>query len=253
LRNWGTGMSWDRISNWIGWIGVATLAVQLVKLFGLVLSLYGPIEWIIDLVEDAIPLLTQWLNIQFGLDLNGFEIMSMSVAISGTMIVVSSIATKAPMKTIYIFRFFLIPYALFVIILAIIVQVITPFMELRAFHGACKANPFQELYGNDCVELGPQLRFLETFFGGQVEGGLTEGENAAGMPLMLSIIALLLVATLAVIVFFFKRLRVNKLLRRIVVAILSAVALALGSAAVAVAKGDATWDEIKIDWTAGFQ
>lgn len=246
-------MSWDKISNWIGWIGVAALAIQLVKLFGIVLSLYGPVEYLMDLFEDAIPLLTQWLNMQLGLDLNGFEIMCISVAISGTMVVASSIATRAPMQTIYIFRFLLIPYALLVITAAIIVQVITPFMELQGFHAACKANPFPKLYGNNCVELDPQLRFLETFYGGQPEGGLTDGEAEAGLPLILSITALFVVAVLAVIVFFFKRLRVNKLLRRIVVAIVSAVALALGSAGVAIATGEATLDEVQIDWMSGFQ
>ena len=225
-------MSWETIRGWLGAFGVTFLIAQLVKLFGLLAELLGPIEYVMAMFADVFPWLADWLNITLGWSLNGMDIMAASVALSASFIIVSAISTSAPMKTIYVFRFMLIPYAFIVIGLAIFIQVITPFYELGAFHEGCRSAGTGEIYGSGCAESARQLRFLDTFFGSDDDSQLTQAESDSGIGLLLSLLWIALaLPVLAVIIFFFKRLRVNKLLKRVTLAIASSAAIIIASAA----------------------
>lgn len=221
-------------------LGVGFLATQLVKLIGVALTLFGPAQWIAGLFEGIFPLIAKFFTINLGWDINGLDIMAASVAISGTLIVASSITTKEAMSTIYLFRFFMIPYALFIITLAIVVQVITPFTELATFTNACSNGDMaSRFYGSSCSELS-----LDDLFGGG-----NSDEFDSGMGFVLSALYLILVLPLiAVIVFFFKRLSVNRLLRRVVIAVGAALALVAVSTGIALVTGEVTYAELGNEW-----
>lgn len=237
-------MGWETIRNWIGTVGVAILIAQLVKLFGILAELFGPIAEVIAIFSDFFPWLAGLLSISLGIDINGMDIMAGSVALSATFILISAISASAPMKTIYVFRFMLIPYALIVIALAIFIQVLTPFVELGGFHNSCRADGTGEIYGSTCVESARQLRYLDTFFGSENMDNLSSAESDAGIGLLLAILWIALVLpVIAVIVFFFKRLRVNKLLRRVVVSVASAAGIIIASTAIEVYTSDLTVEE----------
>ena len=245
-------MSWETLRGWLGAAGVTFLIAQLVKLFGLLAELLGPIEYVMAMFADVFPWLADWLNITFGWSLNGMDIMAASVALSASFIIISAISTSAPMKTIYVFRFFLIPYAFIVIGLAIFIQVITPFFELGAFHNDCRTAGQGEIYGSTCQESARQLRFLDTFFGTEEDANLTQAESDAGIGLILSLLWIALaLPVIAVIVFFFKRLRVNKLLKRVAIAVASSAAIIIASAAWQIYTTDMTVEDALYEMFAG--
>jgi len=172
------------------------------------------------------------------------DIMAFAMVISGTLIVWSSVARSEAMKTRYVFRFLLIPYALIVIVVAIVVQVSTPIVELNAFNASCKAQVEDaNFYGSRCEDMQRQLKFWDSSYEVPVvegEAALNESsdDDLTGVSFILALLYLALVLPLiSLVVFFFKRLSVNKLLRRVAIAAGSAIGLSLASAAYAGALG----------------
>lgn len=221
-------------------VGVGFLAMQLVKLIGVVFTLLGPLKWISSLFEGIFPYLAKFFAFSFGWSINGLDVMAVSIAVSGTCIVASSIATHGAMGTKYIFRFLMIPYAFLIIILAIVVQVMTPMVELGTFHEACRTG--QEaagFYGSACSEMTAQLAFFDGIFGEAASSVSAEAsDDEAGLSFIFALLYLILVLPLvAVIVFFFKRLSINKLLKRVSLAIVAAIGLSLASAGIAMVTG----------------
>ena len=153
------------------------------------------------------------------------------------------------MGTKYIFRFFMIPYAFIVILFAIAVQVITPIVEINHFNSQCKSGIENvSFYGSSCTEITGQLAMWDNTFGDEVPPSVVDpvaeppGELAApvetnddaGLSFFLSIAYLAgILPLIALFGFFFKRLSVNKLLKRVVIAGGSAAGLAIASAAYA--------------------
>ena len=279
---------WQVLRSISDTLGVGFLAMQLIKLIGMVFALVGPLKFVSSLFEGIFPLIASFFKINFGLTVNGLDVMAVAIAMSGTLIVWSSVAREEAMGTRYIFRFFMIPYAFLVIIFAIVVQVTTPIVEINQFNGQCKKGAAEaSFYGSSCGEMTRQLAFWDNTFGDEpadetpfeMSGDLSAleeipaeafddpavaqrlleemgAEDLAGPPMEDSgafdladgssdddmtgasfIIALLyLIAVLpliSVIVFFFKRLSINKLLKRVVIAGGSAAGLAIASAAYA--------------------
>lgn len=226
-------------------IGVGFLATQLVKLVGVALALFGPAKWVAGLFEGVFPFIAKFFTINLGWDINGLDIMAASVAISGTLIVASSITTKEAMSTIYIFRFFMIPYALIIIALAIVVQVITPFTELVTFADACSnGDEVSAFYGSKCNEMPLQDMFTSST---DVDGETTM--NNSGLGFILSALYLVTILPLiAILVFFFKRLSVNRLLRRVVIAVGAAIGIVIFSTGFALVTGEVTMAELGAEW-----
>ena len=226
---------WKLARSFSDIMGVGILATQLVKLIGFTIVLVGPVLWVTEFFEGLYPFIANLFNISLGLNINGLDIMSVSIALSGTLIVASSIATKEAMSTKYVFRFLMIPYAFLIIALAIFVQVITPFVELTSFNDDCSAgDTLASFYGSSCSDMAAQLSF---FNGDTAASGAGQ---ASGTGFILSMVYLVLILpVLAVLVFFFKRLSVNRMLRRVCVAAGSAIALVAASAAYAATVGDA--------------
>lgn len=246
---------WQFLRSISDTLGVGFLAMQLIKLIGMVFSLVGPIKFISSVFAGFFPLIANFFKISFGWTINGLDVMAVAIALSGTLIVWSSVAREEAMGTRYIFRFFMIPYAFLVIVFAIIVQVTTPIVEINQFNGQCKANAAEaSFYGSSCTEMDRQLAFWDDTFGDDPEDmedqmsvpiptdnmieEETEEEDWTGLSFILALIYLAVILPfISLLVFFFKRLSVNRLLKRVVIAGGSAVGLALASAAYASAFG----------------
>jgi len=226
---------WQLLRSLSDTLGVGFLAMQLIKLIGMAFAVVGPLKFISSLFAGIFPFIANFFKINFGWSINGLDVMSVSIAVSGTLIVASSIATKDAMSTKYFWRFLLIPYALLVIVIAILVQIATPFAEIFTFGEACRSSAEQtaSFYGSTCDEMTPQLNF---FLGADpnIEAGDIPPPEADGIGFGLSIAYLVgLLPLIAVGIFFFKRLSVNRLLKRVAIAAGSAIGLVLASAAFA--------------------
>lgn len=280
---------WQFLRSISDTLGVGFLAMQLIKLIGMVFSLVGPLKFVSSLFEGIFPVIASFFKINFGLTVNGLDVMAVAIALSGTLIVWSSVAREEAMGTRYIFRFFMIPYAFLVIIFAIVVQVTTPIVEINQFNGQCKSGVAEaSFYGSSCNEMTRQLAFWDDTFGDEpiedVATDLPEGladldeipaeafedpavaqrllddlaidedpsspplaeevavtetetyedDDLTGVSFIIALLYLIAVLPLiSVIVFFFKRLSINKLLKRVVIAGGSAGGLAIASAAYA--------------------
>lgn len=238
---------WSFLRSISDTLGVGFLIMQLVKLIGMVFTLVGPLKFVSSLFAGIFPLIANFFKISFGWTINGLDVMAMAIALSGTLIVWSSVAREEAMGTRYIFRFFMIPYAFLVIILAIVVQVTTPIVEINTFNSSCKQQAAEaSFYGSSCEEMTRQLGFWDETFGDapvpETPVDSTEiaadDEDLTGVSFILALVYLTLILPLiSLFVFFFKRLSVNKLLKRVMIAGGSAIGLALASAAYASAFG----------------
>ncbi len=229
-------------------LGVGFLIMQLIKLIGMLFTLVGPLKFVSSLFAGLFPIIANFFKFTFGWTINGLDVMAMAIALSGTLIVWSSVAREEAMGTRYIFRFFMIPYAFIVIILAIVIQVTTPIVEINAFNSSCKQQTAEaSFYGSSCEEMTRQLAFWDETFGDTpvpdpavpVETEtVSDADDLTGASFIIALLYLVLFLPLiSIFVFFFKRLSVNKLLKRVVIAAGSAVGLALASAAYASAFG----------------
>jgi len=236
---------WQFLRSISDTLGVGFLIMQLIKLIGMVYTLVGPLKVVSGFFAGLFPLIASFFKISFGWTINGLDVMAAAIALSGTLIVWSSVAREEAMGTRYIFRFFMIPYAFLVVILAIVVQVTTPIVEINKFNASCK-QPVTEasFYGSSCEEMTKQLDFWDEMFGDTPVSEdpaapvKSESEDFTGVSFFLAMVYLVLILPLiSIFVFFFKRLSVNKLLKRVVIAAGSAVGLALASAAYASAFG----------------
>ena len=240
---------WQVLRSISDTLGVGFLIMQLIKLIGMVFTLIGPLKFISSLFAGIFPLIANFFKISFGWTINGLDVMAVAIAVSGTLIVWSSVAREEAMGTKYIFRFFLIPYAFLVILFAIAVQVITPIVEINHFNSQCKAGIEDvSFYGSSCAEMTGQLAMWDDTFGDEVPPPVVDpvadpqneppapakSDDDAGLSFFLSIAYLAgILPLIALFVFFFKRLSVNKLLKRVVIAGGSAAGLAIASAAYA--------------------
>lgn len=279
---------WSFLRSISDTLGVGFLAMQLIKLIGMVFSLVGPLKFISSMFAGIFPLIASFFKINFGITINGLDVMAIAIAASGTLIVWSSVARHEAMGTRYIFRFFMIPYAFLVILFAIVVQVTTPIVEINQFNSQCKSGTQEaSFYGSSCQEMTRQLAFWDDTFGDdpvdeawveEVEGmvsdleeippeafsdpdfareyaeeierevmasipeateettsdSVDEDDDLTGVSFFLAMIYLIAILPLiSLFVFFFKRLSVNKLLKRVLIAGGSAVGLAVASAAYA--------------------
>ncbi|MEL7040149.1 MAG: hypothetical protein AAGL90_01420 [Pseudomonadota bacterium] len=220
-------------------LGVGFLIMQLVKLIGTFFTIVGPLKFLSSMFAGIFPVIANFLKDYLGLTVNGMDVMSVSIAVSGTLIVASSVATKTAMTTQYFWRFLLIPYALIVIVFAILVQIATPMVEVSTFGEACRARSDDPgtFYGSSCGEMVAQLNFLLGPDPNTAPGELPV-PAANGIGFGLSVLYLIvLLPLIAVVIFFFKRLSVNKLLARVLVAAGSAIGLTMASYAYASAYG----------------
>ncbi|MHA7858656.1 MAG: hypothetical protein ACX94D_11275 [Henriciella sp.] len=240
---------WQVLRSISDTLGVGFLIMQLIKLIGMVFTLIGPLKFISSLFAGIFPLIASFFKISFGWTINGLDVMAVAIAVSGTLIVWSSVAREEAMGTKYIFRFFMIPYAFLVILFAIAVQVITPIVEINHFNSQCKAGIEDvSFYGSSCAEMTGQLAMWDDTFGDEVPPPVVDpvadpqneppapakSDDDAGLSFFLSIAYLAgILPLIALFVFFFKRLSVNKLLKRVVIAGGSAAGLAIASAAYA--------------------
>ena len=248
---------WQFLRSISDTLGVGFLAMQLIKLIGMVFSLVGPLKFISSMFAGIFPVIGSFFRISFGWTINGLDVMAMAIALSGTLIVWSSVARKEALGTRYFFRFFMIPYALIVIVLAIVVQVATPIVEINQFNGQCKTETVDaSFYGSSCSEMRPQLAFWDETFGDDplvetdpnaaaaaasemVAAEMNdEADDFIGLSFILALLYLAVVLPfVSLLVFFFKRLSINRLLKRVTIAGGSAIGLALASAAYASAFG----------------
>ncbi|MEL6857485.1 MAG: hypothetical protein AAFO74_03815 [Pseudomonadota bacterium] len=246
---------WQMLRSISDTLGVGFLIMQLIKLIGMVFALVGPLKFISSLFEGIFPVIASFFKVNFGWTINGLDVMAIAIAMSGTLIVWSSVARHEAMHTRYIFRFFMIPYAFLVILVAIVVQVTTPIVEINHFNSQCKgAVEDVSFYGSDCQEMSRQLAFWDETFGDapidppivtepdlalpetseMPDPVINEDEDFTGISFFLAMMYLILVLPIiSLFVFFFKRLSVNKLLKRVAIAGGSAGGLALASAAYA--------------------
>lgn len=237
---------WQFLRSISDTLGVGFLIMQLIKLIGMVFTLVGPLKFVSSLFEGLFPIIANFFKISFGWTINGLDVMAIAIALSGTLIVWSSVAREEAMGTRYIFRFFMIPYAFIVIILAIVVQVTTPIVEINAFNSNCK-QPVTEasFYGSSCEEMTRQLAFWNDTFGDTPVAEtpletetVSDADDLTGASFIIALLYLVFVLPLiSIFVFFFKRLSVNKLLKRVTIAAGSAAGLAAASAAYASAFG----------------
>lgn len=229
---------WQVLRSLSDTFGVGFLAMQLVKFVGMFVTLVGPLKFISSLFAGIFPVIAKFFKFNFGWTINGLDVMAVSIAISGTLIIASSIATKGAMSTKYFWRFLLIPYALLVITIAVVVQITTPIAELYQFGETCGAEVTEAktFYGSTCTEMAPQLRML----GDDVAPLDPEDPSpeTSGILFWLTLgYLIILLPLVAVVIFFFKRLSVNKLLKRVVFAVGSALGLVALSAAISSAFG----------------
>ena len=291
---------WQFLRSISDTLGVGFLAMQLIKLIGMVFSLVGPLKFISSIFAGIFPLIASFFKSNFGISINGLDVMAIAIAASGTLIVWSSVARHEAMGTRYIFRFFMIPYAFLVILFAIVVQVTTPIVEINQFNSQCKSGiEDASFYGSSCDEMTRQLAFWDDSFGdapideewiqdmpipsdldeippeafsapdfarayaeevrqdaldlaeaaAQEQAAAIEERTIAeeapdadddltGISFILALVYLIAILPLiSLFVFFFKRLSVNRLLKRVLIAGGSAVGLAVASAAYASAFG----------------
>lgn len=271
---------WQLLRSISDTLGVGFLIMQLIKLIGMVFALVGPLKFISSLFEGIFPVLANFFKINFGWTINGLDVMAIAIAMSGTLIVWSSVARHEAMGTKYFWRFLMIPYAFIVIIVAIVVQVTTPIVEINHFNGKCKAGDVEaSFYGSSCDEMTRQLAFWDDTFGDEPvpelpvtpltdadlepidpevfqnpelleqameDMGLNQPEpviepveatevgtddDLTGVSFIIALLYLILVLPLvSIFVFFFKRLSVNKLLKRVAIAGGAAGGAALASA-----------------------
>ncbi|NQY12811.1 MAG: hypothetical protein HRT81_02995 [Henriciella sp.] len=230
---------WQILRSLSDTFGVGFLAMQLVKLIGTWVALVGPLKFISGLFAGIFPVVAKFFGDIFGRDINGLDVMVVSIAVSGTLIVASSVATQGAMSTKYFWRFLLIPYALIVITISIMVQIATPVAELYSFGDKCQAEITEAVsfYGSSCLEMAPQLRMIgiDVSFA-EVNGVAPPSASGLGLGLTLGYLMGLL-PLIAVGIFFFKRLSVNKLLKRVAIAAGSAIGLVAASAAFAAVVG----------------
>ena len=230
---------WQILRSLSDTFGVGFLAMQLVKFIGTWVALVGPLKFISGLFAGIFPVVAKFFGDIFGWDINGLDVMAVSIAVSGTLIVASSVATQGALSTKYFWRFLLIPYALIVITISIMVQIATPVAELVSFGETCQTEQVEtaSFYGSTCIEMAPQLRM----FSSDVSFAEVNGETppaAQGIGFWLTIAYLMgLLPLIAVGIFFFKRLSVNKLLKRVAIAAGSAIGLVAASAAFAAVFG----------------
>ena len=238
---------WQFLRSISDTLGVGFLIMQLIKLIGMLFTLVGPLKFVSSLFAGLFPIIANFFKFTFGWTINGLDVMAIAIALSGTLIVWSSVAREEAMGTRYIFRFFMIPYAFIVIILAIVIQVTTPIVEINAFNSSCKQQTAEaSFYGSSCEEMTRQLAFWDETFGDapvpETPAGAAaesaDDEDFTGVSFILALVYLTLILPLiSLFVFFFKRLSVNKLLKRVVIAAGSAIGLAVASAAYASAFG----------------
>lgn len=283
---------WQFLRSISDTLGVGFLAMQLIKLIGMTFSLVGPLKFVSSMFAGIFPLIASFFKINFGITINGLDVMAIAIAASGTLIVWSSVARHEAMGTRYIFRFFMIPYAFLVILVAIVVQITTPIVEINQFNSQCKSGtPEASFYGSSCDEMTRQLAFWDDTFGDDpvdeewvenmetiaadleeippeafsdpdfaqnyaeeierevlaavpeatddpVDVALDEDDDLTGLSFFIALIYLIAILPLiSLFVFFFKRLSVNKLLKRVLIAGGSAIGLAVASAAYASAFG----------------
>ena len=88
---------WQFLRSISDTLGVGFLAMQLIKLIGMVFSLVGPLKFISSLFEGIFPVIASFFKINFGLTVNGLDVMAMAIALSGTLIVWSSVARHEAM------------------------------------------------------------------------------------------------------------------------------------------------------------
>jgi len=230
---------WQILRSLSDTFGVGFLAMQLVKLIGTFVALVGPLKFISGLFAGLFPAVAKFFGDMFGWNINGLDVMAVSIAISGTLIVASSVATQGAMSTKYFWRFLLIPYALIVITISIMVQIATPVVELYTFGDECQTAAVEtaSFYGSTCLEMAPQLRMIGTNVSfAEVNGVAPESADGVGLGLTIGYLMGLL-PLIAVGIFFFKRLSVNRLLKRVVIAAGSALGLVAASAAIAAVFG----------------
>ena len=241
---------WSFLRSISDTLGVGFLAMQLIKLIGMFFSLVGPLKFISSVFAGFFPLIANFFKFTFGWSINGLDVMAVAIALSGTLIVWSSVAREEAMGTKYIFRFLMIPYAFLVIVVAIVVQVTTPIVEINQFNGQCKSNLVDaSFYGSSCNEMERQLAFWDDTFGddpvidmsdpeqAELEAAAMAAEDSDDLTGLSFIFALLYLALIlpfiSLLVFFFKRLSVNRLLKRVSIAAGSAIGLSLASTAYA--------------------
>lgn len=252
---------WSILRSISDTLGVGFLIMQLIKLIGMVWTLVGPLKFFSGLFAGLFPLIAHFFKVNFGWSVNGLDVMAVSIAVSGTLIVASSVATQGAMTTKYFWRFLLIPYAFLVITIAIVVQIATPVAELMMFSDTCEVESADaSFYGSTCEEMAPQLRMLgsevpadgtvvstvEGAVAGTIDGAVEEPDGlmaadapeSSGIAFWLTLGYLIgLLPLIAVVIFFFKRLSVNKLLKRVAVAAGSALGLVAVSAVFAAVFG----------------
>ncbi|MEM9178761.1 MAG: hypothetical protein AAGA89_03585 [Pseudomonadota bacterium] len=230
---------WQILRSLSDTFGVGFLAMQLVKLIGTFVALVGPLKFISGLFAGLFPAVAKFFGDMFGWNINGLDVMAVSIATSGTLIVASSVATQGAMSTKYFWRFLLIPYALIVITISIMVQIATPLVELGSFGETCQSAAVDTatFYGSTCVEMAPQLKMFGSDVSfAELNGAAPPAAEGIGFWLVIGYLMGLL-PLIAVIIFFFKRLSVNKLLKRVVIAAGSALGLVAASAAIAAVFG----------------
>lgn len=219
-------------------LGVGFLIMQLIKLIGMLFALVGPLKFISSVFEGIFPHIASFFRVNFGLSINGMDVMAVAIAVSGSLIIWSCISRTERLKTGAFWRFLLVPYAIFIIGLAIIVQVSTPMVEMNSFKAACeKGQAEASFYGSSCEDMTHEIVFWDQIFGDAPipetgeDGVIREGEFA-GVSFMLALAYISIVLPLlALIAFFMKRLSINRLLRRVSIALGSAAGLALASLA----------------------
>lgn len=222
-------------------LGVGFLAMQLIKLIGMLFSLVGPLKFVSSLFEGIFPVIANFFKVNFGWSINGMDVMAVAIAVGASLILWSCVAKTEPLKTKFFWRFLMLPYALIVIVLAIIVQVSTPIVEMNTFKDKCQAAEVDTtFYGSTCDEMSYHITFWDEVFGdAEIAETDTEDDEIAegdfaGVSFMLALLYISLILPLIALgAFFFKRLSVNRLLRRVSIAVGTAGGLAIASAAFA--------------------
>ena len=78
---------WQFLRSISDTLGVGFLAMQLIKLIGMVFSLVGPLKFISSIFAGIFPLIASFFKINFGISINGLDVMAIAIAASGTLIV----------------------------------------------------------------------------------------------------------------------------------------------------------------------
>lgn len=229
---------WQAVRSIADSLGVGFLAMQLIKLIGMLFSLVGPLKFISSLFEGIFPYIANFFKINFGWSINGMDVMAVAIMVGASLILWSCVAKTEPLKTKFFWRFLMIPYALVVIIIAIVVQVSTPIVEMNTFKGKCEtAEVDATFYGSTCEEMTYHITFWDQIFGDAEipeddpeNDELAEGDLAGVSFLIALLYVSLLLPLIALAAFFFKRLSINRLLRRVSIAVGTAGGLAIASA-----------------------